>query len=282
MIAVTGPSGSIGRHLVRHLAEAGAPTRALARNPSHVDDQGGRVEVVKADLSDPSTLAPALRGATRLFLLSPGPDVPAQDAALIDAALEAGVRHVVMLSSLGAELGGIAGGGPHMAGEARLRESGLAWTLLHPSEFMTNTLRYRDVIHGAHALFVPSGDGRIGYIDPADIAAVAAVALTSDGHEGRVLRLTGPESLSLADVAATLGEVAGVELRHVDVTDEAFRDSLTTAGLPPPMIEMMSVYYEAVRQGRVDIVTRDVEEIAGRPARSFAAWAREHAAAFRA
>ena len=136
-----------------------------------------------------------------------------------------------------------------MAGEARLKQSAFAWTLLHPSEFMTNTLRYKDMIHGPHALFVPSGDGRIGYIDPADIAAVARVALTDDGHEGRVHRLTGPQALSLADVAATLAEVASVPVRHVNVTDEAFRDSLGKAGLPAPMVEMMSVYYGAVRRG---------------------------------
>lgn len=282
MIVVTGPNGHIGRPLLGQLAEAGAPARALSRNPARVDDHGGRVEVVRADLDQPDTLAAALDGATRLLMLSPGPNVPAQDAALIDAAVRAGVSHVVMVSSLGVDLGGIAGGGPHIPGEARLRESGLAWTLLRPSEFMTNALNWRGMISSAGALLLPTGDGRVGFIDPVDIAAVAARALTEDGHAGRIHRLTGPAALTLAEVAAALGEALGIELGHVDVTDAAFRDGSQRAGLPPPVIEMMSEYYAAVREGRVDVVTGEVEAIVGRPPRSFAAWARDSAALFSA
>ena len=281
MIAVSGPSGAVGRHLVAHLAGVGAPVRAIARNPGRVDRHDGRVEVVTADLDRPASLEAALRGVSRLFLLSPGPDVPAQDAAQIDAAVRAGVRHVVMLSSLGVDLGGIAGGKPHMAGEATLRASGLDWTLLRPSEFMSNALRWGGGVRAAGALFVPSGEGRIGFIDPDDIARVAARALTEPGHEGRIHRLTGPAALTLAEVAQRIGAAIGREIRHVDVSDVEFRRGAAEAGMPGPLIELLSDYYAAVREDRVAMVTGEVESLTGSPPRDFAAWAQVHADAFR-
>lgn len=281
MIAVSGPTGAVGRNVVKHLVRAGAPVRAIARHPDRVDRHGGRVEVVTGDLDRPASLEAALRGASRLFLLSPGPDVPAQDAAQIDAAVRAGVRHVVMLSSLGVDLGGIAGGGPHMAGEAQLCSSGLDWTLLRPSEFMSNALRWSDGVRAAGALFVPSGAGRIGFVDPDDIGRVAARALTEPGHEGRIHRLTGPAALTLAEVAQAIGSAIGREVRHVDVPDAEFRRGAAEAGLPAPLIDILSDYYAAVREGRVAVVTDDVEAVTGLPPRSFAGWAQEHAGVFR-
>jgi uncharacterized protein YbjT (DUF2867 family) len=282
MIIVSGATGSIGSHLVRLLAAARVPVRALVRDPARLPSPGPTVDVVVADLDRPDTLRAATAGGERLFLLSPGPDVPAQDRAQIEAARAAGIRHVVMVSSLGAELGGIAGGGPHLAGEALLRESGLAWTILHPSEFMSNTLWWRPTIEAAGAIFAPSGTGRVGFIDPADIAEVAAAALCGDGHESVVHRLTGPAALTTADIAAAIAESIGRPVRHVDIPDQAFRAASLQAGVPAPVVEMLSIYYEAVRAGRVDVVTDDVTRLLGRPATSYADWLARNAASFRA
>ena len=104
--------------MLEKLANTDVAVRVLARDPSRLSSYQDRFDVVTADLDEPATLGPALAGVDRLFVLAPGPDVAAQDAALIRAAVEAGVRHVVMVSSLGAELGGIAGGRPHLPGEA--------------------------------------------------------------------------------------------------------------------------------------------------------------------
>ena len=280
-LLVLGPTGTVGSALVAQLAPTGVPMRLFARDPAKLKLRGAGIEVVTGDLDRPDTVDAALAGIDRVFLVTPGPDIPAQDALVIDAAKRAGVKHVVMLSSLGAELGGIAGGGPHLPGEAQLRASGLDWTLLHPSEFMTNARWWKPSIQQAGSLFVPSGDGRVGYVDPRDIAAVAAVALTTDGHTGKTYRLTGPAALSIAEVAAILAETMGRAVRHVDVPDAAFRHGAQQAGMPAPVIEMMSVYYAAVKEGRVDIVTGDVAELTGRPARSFRDWCRDHAAELR-
>lgn len=278
MIAVTAPAGSIGRHLLRRLGELGAPIRALARDPSRVE-RGDRLEVVAVDLDRAETVEPALRGADRLFLVAPGPDVAAQDAGLIAAAGRAGVRHVVMVSSLGVDLGGVAGGEVHMAGEELLRASGLDWTILRPSEFMSNALWWRASI-ARGAIAAPAGAGRIGFIDPADIAAVAAVALTAERLVGTVCRLTGPAALGMADLASELSRVLGAAIRYVEPSDAEYRQGALASGTPPPVVEMLLRYYAVVREGRVAMLTDDVERITGRPPRAFAAWLEDNAAAF--
>lgn len=279
-ILVTGGTGHIGSSLLDELAGSAAAVRVLTRTPAKLDDRRDRFEIVAGDLDEPATFGSALEGVNRVFLLSAGPDVEAQDAAVIDASVQAGVSHLVMLSSLGAELGGIAGGGPHMPGEALLRESGLGWTLLHPSEFMTNTIWWRDTIESAGSIFVPTGSGRIGFVDPADIGAVAAHVLTTDGHDGQTYRLTGPQALTTADIAAAIADVVQRPVQHVDVPKQSFRAGMEGAGLPAFLIEMQVEYCAAVKAGTVDIVSPDIPRLLGRPATDYRAWLQAHAAAF--
>lgn len=279
MILLTGATGRIGGAALSALVQTGELVRVLARNPARLAGEE-RVEAVAGDLDDPATLPPAMEGVDRMLMLAPGPDIAAQDAAMIAAAQQAGLGQVVMVSSLGAELGGIAGGGPHLPGEALLKESGLGWTILHPSEFMTNTIWWAETIRPTGSVFLPTGTGRVGFIDPADIGEVAAAVLTGDGHVGRTYRLTGPEALTTAEVAALIGQARGEPVTHVDVPPEAMAEGMTQAGMPPPLIDMMVTYYGAVKEGRVDIVTDDVPRLLARPARSFADWVAGNAAVF--
>lgn len=281
MILVTGATGHIGRSLLDALVQTGELVRVLARDPARVPDHGPLVEVVTGDLDHPDTLTPALVDVDTVFLLSPGPNVQDQDAAMIGAAGQAGVRHVVMVSSLGAELGGIAGGGPHLPGEALLKASGIGWTILHPSEFMTNTIWWAETIKATASIFVPTGEGRVGFIDPADIGAVAAVVLTDQGHDGRTYRLTGPEALRTADIATMIGEVRGGPVAHVDVPAQTFEEGMAQVGMPAGLIAMQVEYCAAIRSGIVDIVTDDVTGLLGRPARGYAVWVTENAELFK-
>jgi len=281
MILLTGATGRIGAPALNALVQAGERVRVLARNPARLADEGPLVEAVTGDLDDPASLPPALEGVDRMMMLAPGPDVPAQDAAMIAAAQRAGLRQVVMISSLGAELGGIAGGGPHLPGEALLKDSGLGWTILHPSEFMSNTIWWADTIKPTGSVFLPTGAGRVGFIDPADVGEVAAAVLAGTGHDGQIYRLTGPEALTTAEVAERIGQARGEPVQHVDVPPQALAESMTRFGMPPPMIDMMVTYYAAVKEGRVDIVTDDVPRLLGRPARSFTDWVAGNAAIFR-
>ena len=276
MIAITAANGNIGRHLAQTLTTAGIPARLLVRDQdtANTTTAGGASQVVTADLDRPATLDAALTGVTQLFLVSPGPDTPAQDAAVITAAQRAAVRHIVLLSSLGVELGGVGGGRAHAPGEGLLTASGMDWTILRPNEFMTNTRGWLPEIAARGTISVPTGRGAVGYINPADIAAVAFAALTSPGHAGQIYRLTGPETLSTAEVATRLGVTLGEEIRHVDVPDSVFRTNAHDAHMPDAMIDLLSEYYAAVKGGRMAVLTPDVEQVTGRRPGAFADWAR--------
>ncbi|HEY0814686.1 MAG TPA: NAD(P)H-binding protein [Pseudonocardia sp.] len=273
MIAITAAGGNVGRPLTRLLLDAGVAARLLVRDAARDDAGRGLLEAVTADLDDPEHMTSALTGVSRLFLLSPGPDTPRQDAIAITAARAAGVEQVVLLSSLGVEVGGVGGGRAHEPGEQALATSGLPATVLRPSEFMTNTLRWLPEITANSTVSVPSGGGAVGFVDPADIAAVAFAALTTGDHDGRTYRLTGPATLTVADAAAQIGAALGKAVEHRDVTDAEFRDGAERAHLPAAMIETLSEYYAAVKQDRMAILSSDVETVTGQPATPFADWA---------
>lgn len=279
MILVIGAGGKVGGHAVRHLVDRGLGVRTFNRNPARIEALGLGVDAVGGDLDRPETLLPALESVDKVLLVAPGFDIPAQEHSVIGAAEQAGVEHLVLLSSLGVDAG-VASGPLHAPGEDRLRSSELAWTILRPAVFMANALMWRDTIRAEHVFYEPTGSGRHAMIDPADIGAVGAEVLASPGHEGRTYELTGAEAITSADCAATLSTVLGAEVRHVDVPDEAFRAGMSQAGAPPPLVDSLARYYAMVKAGEFETVTPTVADLLGRPPRTFAEWATENAAAF--
>lgn len=274
MILVSGATGNVGRELVRALVERKAPVRALARR------DGGPIEGaerVVGDLDHPETLRPVLEGVSGLFLLPGYQDMPG----VLATAREAGVSRVVQLS------GGSAGSGDTsnavsaymIATEEAVRAGGIPWTLLRPYGFMTNALEWAPQLRAGDVVRAPFGGVRIAVIDPADIAAVAATALLEDGHAGRIHALSGPEPLLPADRVRVLGEVLGRDLRfEAQSDDEAWTDM--TARMPEAYVRAFFDFYV---DGSLDesAVLPTVQEVTGRPPRTFADWARAHADAFR-
>ena len=281
MILVIGASGKVGGQAVRALVAKGLPVRTLSREPAKIDALGLGVEAVKGDLDDATTIPPALEGVEKVFLVAGGFDIPTEETNVIEAAEAAGVAHLVLLSSLGADAG-VASGPLHAPGEARLRSSSLSWTILRPAVFMANALMWRDTIRAQGVFYEPTGTGRHAMIHPTDIGEVAAEVLSADGseHHGATHELTGPEAISSADCATALSAVLGTDVHHVDVPDEAFRDGMTKAGAPPPLVDSLARYYAMVKAGEFAMVTPTVESILGRPAQTFGQWAAENAAAF--
>ncbi|MEW1777140.1 SDR family NAD(P)-dependent oxidoreductase [Streptomyces sp. NPDC086777] len=281
MILVTGATGTIGRDVVRQLAERGAKVRALTRDPARATVPAG-VEVVRGDHTDPASLEAALAGATAAFLLRPaGPDA-GQDAALVAAARDAGVARLVKLSAITT---GDAGSGPaaqwHVAGERAVRESGLAWTVLRPSSFASNTLTWSQALRAGEPVPNMTGDGASGVIDPRDIAEVAVRALLDAGHSGRTYTLTGPEAVTVPGQAAVLAEVLGRPVPTRDLSPDETRDFLRTAwGMAGTQAEGVLTGLAFVRSGGNAVVTEDVREVLGRPARTYREWAEDHRDAF--
>ncbi|MGH3377209.1 MAG: NAD(P)H-binding protein [Actinoallomurus sp.] len=280
MILITGATGTIGRELVRLLAAGGESVRAMTRDPGRVAPVPPGVQVVRADFDDPGSLAVAAEGADAVFMLGPpGPWVARHDAATLAAARSAGVRKVVKLSAIGTgDESGVKAGGWHLPGERAVRSSGLAWTVLRPSSFASNALRWAPAIRAGMPIPNPMGTGAQGVVDPRDVAEVAARTLTSPGHEGHVYTLTGPDLLSVPDMAERLGRALGRTVETVEISPDDYRGRLRAAGLDPAFVETAVDGARLVARGGNATLTDDVERLLGAPARTFAAWAEDHRA----
>jgi len=266
MILITGATGTIGREVVRLLADRDVPFRAMSRGSTGF----------RADFDDPASLRRAVDGVDTAFLLTaPATATSRHDLALLDAAKAAGVAKVVKLSAIGTGETTPEGrviGAWHLEGERALRASGLAWTILRPSSFASNVLRFAEDGRLANL----TGDGQQGVVDPRDVAAVAVEALTATVHNGRIYTLTGPDLLSVPEQAAQLSQVLGRPVDTVEVSPE----HLLGSGMDEAAAAEVAAGTAWVRDGHNAIVTDDVERVLGRPPTGFTAWAGDHAALF--
>ena len=281
MIVVTGATGTVGSETVRQLAARGQKVRAFVRDTEAASVPPG-VEVARGDLRNPESVEVALRGADRLYLLSPmAPDMQELEARVIGAARRAGVRHVVKHSNMGAEGGATAFQRWHRAGEKLLQDSPLTWTFVRPTGFMSNALMWVPTIREQGAVYAPGGNGKLSVVDPRDIASVAVCALTESGHEGKAYDVTGPEALSTAEQVEIVSRAIGKPVRYVDIPEDAARQSMLGMGMPAPVVEGLIEFMRLVRSGAGAVVSHDVETVTRRPARTFAAWVQDNVAAFR-
>ncbi|TDD93403.1 NAD(P)H-binding protein [Actinomadura rubrisoli] len=278
MILTIGATAHFGRQTVETLLEAGEPVRALTRDPNAANLPPG-AQVVRGDLAAPETLAPALDGVTSVFLVLPYGLDP---AAFLDAAREAGVRRIVFLSS-GAVVDG-ADRQPdviaqyHHGVEKAIAATGADWTFLRLFFPAINALSFGMQLTGGDVIRAPYAAATSAPVHERDVAEVAARVLTSDGHAGRIYDLTGPESLTQADQAAVLGQALGRPLTFEELDDQPVREQMgrfMDADFVNALFDLM-----AATVGKPAVVNSTVEEITGRPARSFAQWAADHTADF--
>jgi uncharacterized protein YbjT (DUF2867 family) len=282
MLLVTGATGNVGRELVRELDAAFVPFRVLARDPGRAAALPAGAERVRADLDDPATLAPAFAGADRLFLLTPGIGTGHVRHA-VAAALAAGVRHIVHLSSfnvLGDPMPAM--GRWHHEREQVIRASGIPATFLRPGGFMTNAFDWLPTIREDGYVLNPAGQGRYAPIDPADIAAVAALALTGEGHQGKEYVLTGGETFTVAEQAAVLSAATGlcIEVREPATPGEAVRARFP-GGAPLALADAILEGFALLRADTTGLRTGTVRRLLGREPGTFADWCKRNADAFR-
>lgn len=285
MILVSGATGLNGRALVRRLSAGGTAVRALTRTASRAADLAALpyVEVVEGDLGRPETLVEPLRGVDRAMLISSS-DATMFDvqAAFIDAAARAGVAHVVKLSGIMPELDSpFRFARMHGEAEQHLERSGMAYTHLRAGEFMASYFRQVRSIAADGTLRLPMADARIASIDVDDIAEVAARTLTESGHEGRTSPLTGPEALSMAEVAQKLAVVVGKPITYVDVDPAEAKQRSLAAGIPPYLADGLEELFAERRRGKESHVFPDAAALLGRRPTSFDAFAARNAAIFR-
>jgi uncharacterized protein YbjT (DUF2867 family) len=275
MILITGATGTIGSEVVKALLPAHADhIRVLTRNPGAVFPEG--IEKVVADLGD-GDLAPALDGVHAVFSLSEGLNIAAHGQRLIAAAQRTGVERIVKLS-----VRNVAHGATdpittlHRAGEEAIRDSGIGWTFLRPTAFMSNALNWAGMIAGDQVVYAPFAVGRAAVVDPADIAAVAAACLTQDGHDHRIYELTGPDPLSPADQVAILSKVLGRDLRYAEADPAGSVAQMVSYGMPEDLASAIIEQFRSTLEPWSPEPTSDVTAVTKRPARTFADWAQAH------
>nr|WSY52713.1 NAD(P)H-binding protein [Streptomyces sp. NBC_00886] len=285
MILVTGATGNIGSALTHELDAKGETLRLLVRDPARSTGLPGRAELAVGDLGDPTTLTPAFTGVDQLFLLTQGIGT-AYTTAAVTAARAAGVAHIVHLSSAHVLLDPIpAMGRWHHEREEIIRASGIPATFLRPGGFMTNALDWLPTIHEGGYVLDPVGPGRYAPIDPADIAAVAALVLTghaADGEDSEEYVLTGDETFTVAEQVRVISETIGrpIEVRATTTPDEVVRFRFPN-GAPPALADAVTEGFALLRADTVGFRTDTVRRLLGRRPRTFAGWCARHADAFR-
>ncbi|ONI85908.1 NAD(P)-dependent oxidoreductase [Actinosynnema sp. ALI-1.44] len=252
-ILVLGGTGKTGRPLVENLRARGADVRVATRRSG-----------TRFDWSDQDTWAAAVEGASTVYLVAPYE--PESAAIFVKQAVEAGVRRFVALSGRDVDrfpaeyFQGMA------AGERAVRDSGVEWTILRPNNFNQNfddpDIWLAPLRDGRLAL--PIGDTPEPFIDARDIAAVAAVALTEDGHHEQVYTLSGPQALTFGAVVDTIAKASGRSIRYEELTPEQYRDELLAQGAPEEAAAEINAMFTEMRGGLYAEPRDGVQRVLGR------------------
>lgn len=275
---VTGITGNIGFFTAQKLLEEGFNIRGAVTDPERarrsLDD---RVKLVKFDFLDPSTYAKALSGVDRLFLMRPPVlNKPRDLYPFIDAAVTAGVRHVVFISLLGIEHNPFP---PHYKIEKYIKQSGIPFTFLRPSFFMQNlNTTHREDIRDRDDIFLPAGHAKVSFIDTRDIGEAAArVLMEPELHANKSYTLTGPEAVTYSEAACLFTEILGRSITYSNPSVGSFKKELLSRGIPKDFVNVMAVLYLTTRFGMANKVTNELEALLGRLPRTLAQYVHDYA-----
>ncbi|NUW32757.1 SDR family oxidoreductase [Nonomuraea sp. SMC257] len=271
-ILITGATGTVSSAVLDALPGKDG-VRVLVRDPAKAPTG---YEVAVGDLDDPATLTDAFDGVETLWLLTAmGPQAPHASMNAVWAARQAGVRHVVRMSAIGAAHDAPTRNGRlHALSDTELQASGLGWTVIRPAFFMQNLFGSvsGDTLYGG------TGQGRLGLIDVRDIGEFAATVLTDPRpHTGKVYTLTGPASISLGEAAEQLAEVYGRSIAYHSLEPEQAYAGMKEAGVPEWIAAVTAEYLRAYAKGWGDYTTKDYASVTGKQPTPFADFARAHA-----
>jgi uncharacterized protein YbjT (DUF2867 family) len=290
-ILITGATGNVGREVIKQLSSASTDINIKAavhsaENAKKVVKEYDRVEVVLIDYNKPETLKEALKDVDKLFFVPPDvPNAIEHASNMITEAKNAGIRHIVKLSALGADMESVVASlRLHRQAEKIIEESGIPYTFLRPGEFMQNFVNWFSQTIKKEGTFWRVGDTRVSFVDVRDIAAVAVQALINnndDRHNSKAYTITGPEALSYYQVAEILSNATGKKIDYVNISKEEARRQLENSVLSDWWINVIVEVFDLYRGGTQAQVSSAVEEVTGRKPITFAQFAKDYAEAFR-
>jgi uncharacterized protein YbjT (DUF2867 family) len=283
-ILITGATGNVGTELAKKLSAMNIPFRAMIRSFENagllISLKGA--EIVIGDLQDKASIAEALQGIDRAFLLTNSSEhAEVLQSNFVDVATNSGVKHIVKLSQFAADVNS-----PvrflryHAVVEQKIKNSGMAYTFLRPNLYMQGLLGFREPIMKQGKFFASIGDARISAVDIRDIAAVAAEALTDNRHEGKVYDITGPKALSHQEMADQLSKALEQTVRFISVSPSDMKQALLSVGFPVWQTEGLLEDYAHYSRGEASSVSTAVEDITGRRPYTFENFANDYALAF--
>ena len=284
MILTTGASGNAGGAVLRELLKSGSKVRAMFRSKEEAAKVPPGATGVIADFADQQSLRRALEGIDTVYLVcSPVRELVALESNMIDACREAGVKHVVQNSALGASDFAKSFPSWHRKVEDKLKASGMVYTILRPNGFMQNLIAYfAPSIRAQGAFYQSTGDAKISHIDLRDIAAAAAAILRSAAqHAGKIYELNGPEALSYAEVAEKISKATGRQVRYVDIPPEAQRKALLDMGMPDFLVSALLELQEYYASGKTSKVDGTLESLIHRAPITMDHFLKENADQFR-
>jgi len=267
-IGVSGASGHLGRAVVSELLQraGGHELVAISRTP---ETMTGAAKGRFGDYDRPESLAEAYAGLDRLLIITTVAPEPgkrgAQNVAAIDAAVKAGVKHIVFMSGVGTrQEEEPARGASYWRGEQHLIATAPAWTILRMNFYAEAFVQLAQAALRQGAL-LGLGENRAAFVARDDVAAAAAGILIGDGHAGAIYNATGPERLSGAERAGLIADITSRPLPFRVITEEQLRAGLTQAGLPAGAVNIVASIQASFAAGAFDILTGDVERLGGRP-----------------
>jgi uncharacterized protein YbjT (DUF2867 family) len=287
-ILITGATGTVGSEVVKQLSAKGENiiVKAAARSATdNTFENLNRVQVVQLDYDKPDSLAVALKGVDKLFLLTPfQSNMVDLTSNLVSEAKKAKVKYIAKQSVMGADAEpGITPGRLHRQAEKIIEESGIPFTFLRPNFFMQNFVNYySNLIRSQGAFYIPAGDAKVSFVDVRDIAGVAVKSLINDNQQkGRAYNITGGEALSYGQAAEILSKAVGKKINYVNVTDQDARKGMKDMSMDEWTIKSMIELFEITRAGYVSEISPIVEQVTGNKPITFSQFANDYAGSFK-
>ena len=277
-ILVMGATGNTGSAIVNQLKEKQADFSVVATTNEAATTLSLENERIRiGDFDDIASLTEALKGIQRVYLLTPiHPYATTWVKNVIQAAKEAGVKHIVKQSGLKASLDATSEViREHAYTDNLIKQSGLDYTLIQPNTFFQNFYGNLPSINAEGRFYSSLGDTALSLVDINDVAAVAVAALTQSGHEGKTHHVTGSEALTSSEHAKLLSAASGKDITYIDIPEAALVGALKQAGLRDWLSEKLGEMITWFKQGDYGLVTNTVEAVTGRKPRTFAEFAQE-------